>query len=118
MQMFVDIGAVYLHREPVDFRKSINGLSVIVESEMALSPLSGALFVFCNKKRDKLKLLYWDRTGFALWYKRLEQEKFKWPRRRRETTIELTEGQLHWLLQGYDITKMQPHAALRYQTLL
>jgi len=80
--MFVDVGAVYLHREPVDFRKSINGLSVIVESEMALSPLSGALFVFCNKKRDKLKLLYWDRTGFALWYKRLEQEKLTGAKRR------------------------------------
>ena len=118
MQMFVDVGAVYLHRAPVDFRKSINGLSVIVESEMALSPLSGALFVFCNKKCDKLKLLYWDRTGFALWYKRLEQAKFRWPRRMLEAVIELDEEKLHWLLQGYDITKMQPHAALHYQTLL
>ena len=116
--MFVDVGAVYLHRDPVDFRKSINGLSVIVEREMALSPLSGALFVFCNKKRDKLKLLYWDRTGFALWYKRLEQEKFPWPRRMDEAVIELDEDRLHWLLQGYDITRMQPHAALHYQTVL
>jgi len=116
--MFVDVGAVYLHRAPVDFRKSINGLSIIVESEMAHSPLSGALFVFCNKKRDKLKLLYWDRTGFALWYKRLEQEKFKWPRRMDEAVIELDEDQLHWLLQGYDITRMQPHTTLHYQTLL
>ncbi len=116
--MFVDVSAVYLHRDPVDFRKSINGLSVIVESEMALSPLSGALFVFCNKKRDKLKLLYWDRTGFALWYKRLEQEKFPWPRRIDEAVIELDEDRLHWLLQGYDITRMQPHAALHYQTVL
>jgi transposase len=118
MRMFVDVSAVYLHRDPVDFRKSINGLSVIVEREMGLSPLSGALFVFCNKKRDKLKLLYWDRTGFALWYKRLEQEKFRWPRRRCEAVMELDEDRLHWLLQGYDITRMQPHAALHYQTVL
>ncbi len=118
MQMFVDVDAVYLHREPVDFRKSINGLSIIVESEMALSPLSGALFVFCNKKRDKLKLLYWDKTGFALWYKRLEQEKFRWPRHMHEAVIELGETQLHGLLQGYDITKIQPHRVLSYQTLL
>ena len=109
---------VYLHRAPVDFRKSINGLSVIVEGEMDLSPLSGALFVFCNKKRDKLKLLYWDKSGFALWYKRLEQETFKWPRRLNEAVIELDEAQLHWLLEGYDITKMQPHAHLAYQSLL
>jgi len=118
MRMFVDVTEVYLHRTPVDFRKSINGLAIIVEGEMALSPLSGALFVFCNKKRDKLKLLYWDKTGFALWYKRLEQEKFKWPRRMSEAVIKLEEAQLHWLLEGYDITKMQPHAPLNYQTLL
>jgi len=118
MKMFQEVDTVYLHREPVDFRKSINGLSIIVEAEMVLSPLSGALFVFCNKKRDKLKLLYWDNSGFALWYKRLEQEKFKWPRRAPETVLELTEEQLHWLLSGYDITRMQPHASLTYQTLL
>lgn len=116
--MFVDVRAVYLHRVPVDFRKSINGLSVIVESEMELSPLSGALFVFCNKRRDKLKLLYWDQSGFALWYKRLEQERFKWPRRMSEAVIELSEAQLHWLLAGYDIAQMKPHAVLNYQTIL
>lgn len=109
---------MYLHRDAVDFRKSINGLSIIVEAEMALSPLSGALFVFCNKKRDKLKLLYWDSSGFALWYKRLEQEKFKWPRRAEMAVLSLSEEQLHWLLAGLDITKMQPHTALNYQTLL
>jgi len=118
MQMFVNVSAVYLYRAPVDFRKSINGLSVIVESEMVLLPFSGALFVFCNEKRNKLKLLYWDKTGFALWYKRLEQEKFKWPKKRPESMIELNEAQLHWLLDGYDITKMQPHPMLNYQTLL
>ena len=118
MRMFEDVSEVYLHREPVDFRKSINGLSVLVESEMALSPLSGALFVFCNKKRDKLKLLYWDQTGFAFWYKRLEQEKFNWPRRMDEPVIALCEAQLHWLLAGVDIAQLQPHAPLNYQTLL
>ena len=116
--MFREVMAVYLHRDPVDFRKSINGLSVIVESAMVLSPLSGALFVFCNGRRDKLKCLYWDRSGFALWYKRLEQEKFKWPRRSAESVMTLSEEQWHWLLNGYDIIQMQPHATLQYQTLL
>ncbi len=115
MKIFVDVNQVYLHRAPVDFRKAINGLSLIVESDMALPVFSGALFVFCNKKRDKLKLLYWDKTGFALWYKRLEKEKFKWPRKHNEKTIELTEEQLHWLLEGVDITK---HTPLNYQTIL
>ncbi|VAW59564.1 Mobile element protein [hydrothermal vent metagenome] len=66
MKMFVDINEIYLYRDPVDFRKAINGLSLIVERQMQLSPFIDALFVFCNKKRDKLKVLYWDKTGFCL----------------------------------------------------
>jgi transposase len=76
MKMFVEPGAVYLHREGVDFRKSINGLVAIVGQEMNRSPFADALFVFCNRARDKLKIVYWDQTGFCLWYKRLEQERF------------------------------------------
>jgi len=116
--MFSEVSTVYLHRDPIDFRKAMNGLAIIVENDMGLSALTGAVFVFCNKKCDKLKLLYWDKTGFALWYKRLEQDKFKWPRKMVEPTIELDETQLHWLLNGIDITKMQAHTPLNYQTLL
>lgn len=77
--MFSDVPEVFLYRDFVDFRKSINGLSLIVEQKMQVSPLTGSVFVFCNKGRDKLKVLYWDKTGFVLWYKRLEKDKFKWP---------------------------------------
>ncbi len=118
MEMFREVSAVYLHREPVDFRKSINGLSVIVESEMSLSPFSGAVFVFCNRHRNKLKVLYWDQSGFALWYKRLEKEKFHWPRRWPEAVVAITQTQLHWLLDGYDITQMQAHHSLHYSSIL
>ena len=76
MNTFVDLGAVYLHCEPVDLRKAIDGLSLIVEQGMGLSVYDSALFVFCNRRRDKLKVLYWDNSGFCLWYKRLEKEKF------------------------------------------
>jgi len=65
----------------MDFRKVINGLSVIVDQAMGLSAFDPALFVFCNKRQDKIKVLYWDQTGFCLWQKRLGQEKFLWPRR-------------------------------------
>lgn len=108
MKMFVDAGAIYLHRDAVDFRKSINGLATIVEQEMELSPFSPALFVFSNKNRDRLKVLYWDETGFCLWYKRLEKEKFKWPRRHSTAVMTLSEVQWDRLLSGYDVVGHQP----------
>ena len=116
MKMFVDVNEIYLHPAPVDFRKSINGLSLIVEQQMSLSPFSDALFVFCNRKKDKLKVLYWDNTGFCLWYKRLEEEKFKWPKHADvRASLTLTQTQWHWLLAGVDISKMQSHKTLNYQ---
>ena len=114
MKMFVDVPDVFLYREVVDFRKSINGLSVLVEQQMAFSPLDGSIYVFCNKGRDKLKILYWDKTGFALWYKRLEKDKFKWPRQLNEQTCQLTEQQLHWLLNGFDVLG---HQAISYDSV-
>ncbi len=116
--MFVEPPAIYLHREPVDFRQSINGLSALVEGTLGYSPLSGALFLFCNRHRNKLKVLYWDRTGFALWYKRLEEARFQWPRRWPDAVITLTEDQLHGLLQGYDIAHLKPHKNLHYSRVL
>lgn len=108
MKMFVAPPRIYLHRQFVDFRNSINGLSAMVETEMDLPVMSGALFVFCNKAKDKLKILYWDKTGFAMWYKRLEADKFKWPMRVDQDCIELNEQQLTWLLEGYDVIGHQP----------
>ena len=116
MKSVSDFQRIYLHREAVDFRKSINGLSVLVEQAMQHSPFDEALFVFCNRARDKLKVLYWDKTGFCLWYKRLDKDKFKWPRRWDGAVIELSTEQMGWLLRGFDITCMQPHHEQRYQT--
>lgn len=72
MRVIRDFDTVYLHRAPVDFRKSIDGLAAIVERELALDPFARSLFVFTCRRRNKVKILYFDRTGFALWYKRLE----------------------------------------------
>ena len=71
--------AIYLCRDPVDFRKGINGLSVLVGSTLQCDPFSRNLFCFVNKRRNQIKVLYWQRTGFCLWLKRLEEERFKWP---------------------------------------
>lgn len=64
------IGAVYLYRRAVDFRLSIGGLSVLVERELGMNPFGDALYVFVNRRRDRIKALYWHRNGFCLWYKR------------------------------------------------
>ena len=108
MKLFVDPPQVYLHRDFVDFRKSINGLAAIVEADMALPLMSGALFVFCNKGKDKLKILYWDNTGFDLWYKRLEKDEFKWPSKLSTSKYSLSAQQFEWLLSGYDVIGHQP----------
>jgi len=114
MKIFVDVPTIYLHRDPVDFRKAVNGLALIVEQQMNLSPFSEALFVFCNKAGDKVKVLYWDKTGFCLWYKRLEKERFKWPRNYSHTVMNLSEAQWQSLLSGYDIIGHQPLAFSSY----
>ena len=73
---------VYLCRHPVDFRKSIDGLSALVEQELELSPFGSALYVFINRQRNKLKALYWHRNGFCLWYNYLASyyNSFNWMR--------------------------------------
>lgn len=100
---------VYVHRQPVDFRKSINGLSLLVQESLGLDVFSEALFVFGNRCRNKIKILYWDKTGFCLWYKRLEKDKFKWPRKG-DAVLPLTAEQFDWLLRGLDIEKLTPHS--------
>ena len=105
---------IYLHRDPVDFRKAINGLAVIVSEEMELDVYSQALFVFCNRNRSQLKVLYWDNTGFALWQKRLEKDKFKWPSKDPLAIPSITYEQWDWLLRGFDFAKFRPHKQLKF----
>lgn len=108
---------VYLHRLPVDFRKAINGLSLIVQDELVLDPYSQALFAFVNKARDRIKLLYWESNGFCLWHKRLEKHKFAWPLKHNTASVELTIQELNWLLDGFDIWRTPPHQRLFYSSV-
>jgi transposase len=105
---------VYLYRGVVDMRKSIDGLAAIVEQELGLSPFAAKLFVFCNRRRDKIKVLYWERAGFVLWYKRLEQQRFPWPRRDEGDVLQMTGRELNWLLDGIDFFRVRPHEELSY----
>lgn len=105
---------IYLHRDRVDFRKSIDGLAAIVEQEMGLNVFGRHLFIFCDRRRRRLKVLYWDATGFALWYKRLERDRFIWPKCHADEAIVIDGQQLAWLLSGYDIWRMKPHKKVNY----
>jgi len=117
MNWFGDLPTIYLHRSPVDFRKAVNGLCEVVEQELGMSPFDECLYVFCNRNRDRLKILHWDKTGFVLWYKRLEKEKFKWPLNDADTVIRVDEQALAWLLKGLTIHPPEPHKTLHYQSL-
>ena len=105
---------VLLYRDAVDMRKSIDGLSFLVASGMALRPGDGTVYVFCNRQRDKVKILYWDRNGFCLWYKRLEKQRFKIPVIEGDS-CELSATCLRWLMDGLDISKIQGFKPLKYQ---
>jgi len=105
---------VYLHRESIDFRKNINGLASLVEHGLGMNAFGNAVFVFGNRRRDRIKILGWDRNGFWLLQKRLENARFVWPRED-AAVIDLTVEQLHWLLGGIDLAAMRGHTAVSYQ---
>jgi transposase len=110
---------VYLCRDPVDLRKSIQGLSVLVEQTLGLDPFAPRLFVFCGRRRDKIKILYWERSGFVLWYKRLEKARFAWLEcDADDATVAIAGRELNWLLDGIDVFRSPPHATLRYESVL
>lgn len=112
------MGQIYLCRAPVDFRKSVDGLSALVEQELGFKLFDDTLYVFINRQRTKLKALYWHRNGFCLWYKRLERERFAWPAADAlSLTHEVTLRELEWLLEGFDIWAYKPHKTLHYEAV-
>jgi transposase len=106
---------VWLCNKETDMRKSIDGLSILVAENFDLKPGSGELFVFYNRHRDKLKILYWDNNGFAVWYKRIEEKsRFKIPQGLNEV-LEIDNKQLRWLLDGLNFSKLEGHKSLTYK---
>ncbi|MEI7028433.1 IS66 family insertion sequence element accessory protein TnpB [Paenibacillus sp. y28] len=108
MLSFTSTFPVYLACGATDMRKSIDGLAAIVQEQFALDPFSSALFVFCNYRRDKLKILHWDTNGFWLYYRRLERGSFQWPDGG-ITPLCLTPRELRWLLDGLSLAQRQAH---------
>ncbi|GIM46529.1 transposase [Collibacillus ludicampi] len=109
---------VYLACGSTDLRKSIDGLAVLVKEEFELDPFSPCLFVFCNRKRDKLKILHWEHNGFWLYYRRLEKGKFQWPEEASAVPLKISRRELRWLLDGLSLEQRQAHPAVTARTIL
>ncbi|MBE3576227.1 MAG: IS66 family insertion sequence element accessory protein TnpB [Limnochordales bacterium] len=118
--MLTDIGPdrVYLACGSTDLRKSIDGLAALVREAFALDPFSSCLFVFCNRRRDKLKILQWDHNGFWLHYRRLERGHFQWPAKPSATPLAITRRQLRWLLDGLPLEQREAHPEVTARTII
>jgi len=112
------VGQVHLAPGATDLRKSIDGLSVLVSAVFQLDLFSDRWFVFCNRQRDKLKILHWDHNGFWLHYRRLERGRFRWPDHGREEPLVITRRQLQWLLDGLTIDQRQAHRPVQARIVI
>ena len=107
---------VFLYRRPTDMRKSFNGLVALTESELKQDPLSGSFFVFVNRRRDRIKILYWGQTGFCIWYQQLQQGTYQLPSHEsldRQETLEVTRSQLSLILDGIDLGSIRQRRRFR-----
>ncbi|OJX13130.1 MAG: hypothetical protein BGO77_08560 [Caedibacter sp. 37-49] len=113
--MFLPFGCkIYLASTAVDLRKSYQTLGIVVKNILAHDPLCGHLFVFYNKRRDTLKILYWDTNGFCLWSKKLEKGKFILPFSFKEPSLEMSVYHLQGLIQGIDCWQIPKAKRLSY----
>lgn len=93
-------------------------MSLIVQESFKLDPFSKNIFVFCNRKQDKIKILEWDRNGFWLHYKRLEKNKFRWPNDTKGSTKVVDERAFRWLLDGLSIKQKDAHPAVKERIII
>ena len=105
---FTGADHVYIACEYTDLRRGIDGLAELVRQQFRLDPFSNTLFLFCGRKRDRIKALYWEGNGFLLLYKRLEQGVYQWPRSESEAR-ELTPQQYRWLMEGLKVDQPKAH---------
>lgn len=114
----IGIDKVYLACGSTDLRRSIDGLAVLVKEAFNLDPFSQCLFVFCNRNRDKLKILQWEHNGFWLYYRRLERGKFEWPTTDKSDAVSISYREFRWLLDGLSIKQNQAHKAVKERTVI
>lgn len=114
---FTGAEKVYIACGYTDLRKGIDGLATLVQSQFQLDPFTNALFLFCGRRCDRMKALYWESNGFVLLYKRLESGSFQWPRNGEEVR-KLTAQQYRWLMEGLQIDQPKAHKPLSNMSMV
>lgn len=109
---------VYLACGSTDMRRSIDGLAALVQKSFQLDPFSPCLFVFCNRQRDRLKILHWQHNGFWVHYRRLEKGRFEWPTSTTDKAIVISRRELNWLLDGLPLTQQKAHPKVSARTVV
>lgn len=106
---------IYLAIKPVDFRKQAHGLALLIEPIFSALPNDAkVLFAFTNRRKTAVKLIYWDSTGFAMWWKNLEQDRFRWPKSSEQAKT-LQARELKWLLDGVDLQRIHTHKKVTFE---
>ena len=108
---FTGAEKVYIACGYTDLRRGIDGLATLVTQQFDLDPFTNTLFLFCGRRRDRIKALYWEGNGFVLLYKRLESGVFQWPRKESEAKA-ITPQQYRWLMEGLSIEQPKAHKAV------
>ena len=114
---FAGADRVYVACGYTDLRRGIDGLATIVQAQFQLDPFTNTLFLFCGRRRDRIKALYWEGDGFVLLYKRLEAGTFQWPRNGAEAR-ELTWQQYRWLMEGLSVEQPKAHRIVKSLSIL
>lgn len=108
---------VYIAVGHTDMRKSVNGLSILVQEHLQKNLFTGSMFCFCNRNRNIIKILFWDKNGFVIWYKKLDKDKFKWPDCEQDL-IQTGRRELQWLLEGLTIDQKNAFERLEYELVI
>lgn len=105
---------IYLACGYTDLRKSIDGCTNIVQNNLFLDPFGSSIFIFCNRHKNRIKILEWDKTGFWLYTKRLEgKNRFRWPKPGEDASLQIDKEQLKWFLEGDDINRKRVHREVK-----
>lgn len=117
MKSYREFSAIYLHRDPIDMRKGLNGLLAHVQSAQMGVIKANSVFVFCGRRKNSIKAVYFDHSGFCLWMKRLELDRFKWPKADSQGVVHLSADQFGYLLSGFDLSAMKPFKKVDFERI-